>query len=288
MNPAADSAGNDTGFVVRRIVVAMDSSPHSRAALDAAAALAARLHAELEGLFVEDIDLFNLAALPFGREFNLATGAARAFDAAALAEQLARQAAEMRRAVAVAAARAHVRSSFRVARGRIAAEIVAAAAAADLLILGAAGMGLTSRFRPGRVALAAAALAPRSVLLLRSGAAIRGRPLVAYDGSPSSEKALAAAARLADATDARVRVLTAEADAKKAEALRARAESRLAALGVRAVFSDAFELTLDTMCGTVQRTDADLMVIAADNPHLQGEGRLHLLQRIVCPVLLVR
>jgi nucleotide-binding universal stress UspA family protein len=279
---------NGDGFTVRRIVVAVDSSPHARAALNAAAALAARMHAELEGLFVEDIDLHNLAALPFGREINMTTGEARPFDAKALADQMTQEVARMRRAVEEAATRVHVRHSFRVTRGRIAAEIVAAAGGADLLILGAAGLGLTQRFRPGRVALEAAAGAPRSVLLLRSGAAIRGRPLVAYDGSPSSEKALDAAARLADATDARVRVLIAEADGNKAEALRARAGDRLRGMNVQAVFSDTFELTLDTMCGTVQTTDADILVIAADNPHLQGEGSQRLLERVTCPVLLVR
>jgi nucleotide-binding universal stress UspA family protein len=285
VSPAGEQGG---GFTVRRIVVAVDSSPHAQAALDAAAALAARMHAELEGLFVEDIDLLNLAALPFGREFNMATGQARPFDAGALREQMEAEIARMRRALEAAAARLHVRHSFRVARGRIAAEIVNAAGAADLLILGAAGLGLTPRFRPGKTALAAAESAPRSGLLMRAGAAIRGRPLVAYDGSPAAQTALDAAARLADATDARVRVLIAEPDEAKADALRNRAADRLKAMGVETVFSDTFELTLDTMCGTVQRTDADVLVIAADNPHLQGEGRQRLLERVTCPVLLVR
>lgn len=280
--------GEEPGFTVRRIVVAVDSSAHAAAALEAAAALAARMHAELEALFVEDIDLINLAALPFGREIVLGTGTPRSFDTAALEEQLRREVARARRAVEEAARRARVRSTFRVARGRIAAEIVAAAGAADLLILGAAGRGPTMRFRPGRIALAAAERAPRSVLLLRRGEAIRGRPLVAYDASPSAEKALDAAARLADATHASVRVLISEPDAGKAAGLRERAAALLSARGIRAVFSDTFELTLDTMCRTVQQTDADVMVIAADNPHLQGEGRTRLLERITCPVLLVR
>jgi nucleotide-binding universal stress UspA family protein len=276
------------GFTVRRIVVAVDSSAHATAALEAAVALAARMHADMEALFVEDIDLFNLAALPFGHEITLATGSPRTFDTAALEEQLRREVSRARRAVEEAARRAQVRSSFRVARGRIAAEVMAAAGTADLLIMGTAGQGVAFRFRPGRVALAAAENAPRSVLLLREGAVIRGRPLVAYDASPSAEKALDAAARLADATRASVRVLVAEPDQEKATALRERAAARLAAAGIRAEFSDAFELTLDTMCRTVQETDADVLVIAADNPRLEGEGRLRLLQRVTCPVLLIR
>ena len=57
-------------LVIRRILVALDASRHSLAALEAAAELAARLKAELVGLFVEDIDLLRLAGLPFAREIR--------------------------------------------------------------------------------------------------------------------------------------------------------------------------------------------------------------------------
>ena len=49
---------------IARILVALDASPASVAAAAAAASLAGRLHAELEGVFVEDADLLALAAYP--------------------------------------------------------------------------------------------------------------------------------------------------------------------------------------------------------------------------------
>ena len=55
-------------MTLRRIVVGLDAGPRDRAALEAAAQLAARMQAELVGLFVEDIDLLHLAGLPFARE----------------------------------------------------------------------------------------------------------------------------------------------------------------------------------------------------------------------------
>ena len=57
-----------------RILVALDASPRSLAALSTAGALAAELDAELSGLFVEDINLQRLLALPFAREFCLLSG----------------------------------------------------------------------------------------------------------------------------------------------------------------------------------------------------------------------
>ena len=54
--------------VIRRILVAVDASTHSLAALEAASVLAEVLNAELVGIFVEDINLLRLAGLPFARE----------------------------------------------------------------------------------------------------------------------------------------------------------------------------------------------------------------------------
>ena len=61
----------------RRIVVALDASSHSHAALAAAVALAGRLQAELQGIFVEDVNLLRLAELPFAREVRFGLSAAR-------------------------------------------------------------------------------------------------------------------------------------------------------------------------------------------------------------------
>lgn len=284
---------NDTpprGFTVRRIVVAMDSSPHSRAALNAAAELAARLHAEIEGLYVEDIDLINLAGLPFGNAVDLATGRAAPFDIGALEAQLRAETARARRALEDAARRTRLVSSFRVVRGRLETEIVAAAGEADLLILGAAGLGLgpARGFKPGRMALAAAARAPRSVLLLRQGSRILGRPLVAYDGTPAADKALDAAVELARPGNYPVRLLIAEQDTEKARALEEKAAARVREAGGRFMRQQGDSAALPDMCGIVQQTDADILVIAAEDARLQGEGRSTLLERVACPVLLVR
>lgn len=278
------------GFSVRRIVVALDSSTHSRAALAAAVELAARLHAEIEGLFVEDINLVNLAGLPFGNAVDMATGRAAPFDTGALEARMKAEIARARRALEDTARRARLRATFRIARGRLESEVVAAAGEADLLIVGAAGLDLEfgGRFKPGRVALAAAASAPRSVLLLRHGSSFRGRPLVAYDGTPAADKALDAAIALARTGGYAVRLLIAESDPDKARALEAQASARFAAAGASFVRQEGDSAALTDMCRIVQETEADILVIAADDARLQGDGRTILLERVACPVLLVR
>ena len=65
---------------VRRIVVALDNSPPSQAALRAAARLALLLGAELHAHFVEDRNLKRLASLPFASEVRTADAAISQLD----------------------------------------------------------------------------------------------------------------------------------------------------------------------------------------------------------------
>ena len=69
-----------SGKLVSRILVALDSGTNAPAGLDVAVELARRLQAELQGLYVEDDDLFRIAALPFTTQVNLTTGGRQPLD----------------------------------------------------------------------------------------------------------------------------------------------------------------------------------------------------------------
>jgi len=277
-------------FTVRRITVALDSSQHARAALAAAADLAARLNAQIEALFVEDITFAHLAELNLGREFVLSSGRSQPFDPEAVEGWYRRQAAEMRQMAEALARERRVAFSFRVVRGRVEAEVITAAGGADLLVLGVAGRSEMLRRLPGSTALAAAARAPGSVLLIRAGTRLDGHAVVAYDGSPGSVRALEAAAALGGTDDTlRVSVLLLvdrEADSAR---LKAEAEAHLEALGVRpAGFRTLLNLSADAICGVLFDAGADLLIMSADNPAISGDNRGQMLATMRCPVLLVR
>lgn len=182
----------------RRILVAVDASAASLDAVAAAAALAARLGSELAGLFVEDEDLLRLAALPFG--WVRAPGGEReALDVAAAEARLRAEAAHAREELERAASVYRVACSFRVARGRVAAQVIAASEGADLVVLGAAGHGRSARGAVGQTARAAAAGAAAPVLLLARGARVGAELVAVDDGTPAGDRAVAAAQRLAPA-----------------------------------------------------------------------------------------
>lgn len=244
---------------LRRVLVALDASPQSLAALEDAVVLAARADADVRGLFVEDLDALRLA----GRAAQIVdalTAATRATDAAEMERALRSVAASAERALAQAASRGGVRWSFRVARGRVVAEILAEARAADVVCVGCSSWAGGRGVRLGRTARQLAAEAPGAVLFAR-GTPRRGlRPVLVHDGSPGAERALRLAASIARHDGRPLRALL--------------LPGSTAAARVRAAAPDADVETLpddaaETVASRVAATEDALLVVP------RPEGRAH-------------
>jgi hypothetical protein len=133
----------------RRVVVGLGAAT-ARRELEAAATLAGRIDAELVGLFVEDAELLRFAALPFAHEIGFASAQRRRLEVPALERAMRAHAADAERTLAGTAGRTALRWSFRVARGVVAVELIAAATgridpegALRLLLLGDGGSPVT-------------------------------------------------------------------------------------------------------------------------------------------------
>ncbi len=275
MTPPAERA-------LKRILVALDASRASLDALSAAVALAERLGAELGGLFVEDVNLLRLGGHPLVREMRLPSGDWGPVERGSIEADLRAMASRAREALAEAAAPRRVAWTFRVARGRVSLEVIAAAEEADLLVLGVSGHRLTRG--PGETARAAAARAPVSVLLLTRGATVGPPILAAYDGSPAGDGALDLAARLADAGAGELEVLVVARDLQTSQDLSERALLRLDRPGVPARWAGGERL--EDLLGAAP--PHALLVVGADAPLLAEGGQERLLDLARCPVLLAR
>jgi len=149
---------------IRRIIVGLEPASRSRALLEAAADLAGSLEAELIGLFVEDADLLHFAGLPFAREVGFASARSRPLDVESMERSLRAWADEARRMLASVAGRTSVRWSFRVARGSVAAELLAAASEADLVVANIEQPGGQDQAVPVRIVRAGDPAALRAAL----------------------------------------------------------------------------------------------------------------------------
>jgi nucleotide-binding universal stress UspA family protein len=181
---------------IRRILIALDASPHSEAALNEAVQLAAHFEAELQGLFVEDINLLRSADLPMAREVQSFVMPARSMNRGRLRRQLRRQAERAEQLMHTAARRAEVKYSFDVVRGRVTDTLLEAAADTDLITLGKASSDRSSRRKLGSTAREVLKNASQSVLVLREAARQDHPVMVYYDGTDTGESALKLAVAL--------------------------------------------------------------------------------------------
>jgi nucleotide-binding universal stress UspA family protein len=268
---------------IRRILVALDASPASLAALDAAAELANALSVELSGLFVEEVNLLRVAALPSTRAPGSFSGRPAPLERQGVERGIRAEARRAREALAAAAERNLLRWSFRVARGMVAPEILAATSEANLVVLGRTGW---SRSRMGSTARAVAMSAPGPALIVGSDARPGSSVLVLYDGSESSERAIALAADLARKRGVTV-VIPAKAS-QDARSLIARAERRLAERGMPASLVELPSGDASTLARVANHEDAGLLLVPRDAPAGEDAALAGLVEEIECPVLLVR
>jgi nucleotide-binding universal stress UspA family protein len=275
-------------LVIRRIMVAVDTSMHSLAALEAASELADALKAELVGVFVEDINLLHLAGLPFAREVRYLSRRDQPLHSVDMERELRVQAAQVRQALASVAARRQLRWSFRVVRGRVAAELLTAAQEADLLALGRASGTSRRRVQLGATARIVVAQAPHAVLLLQHGHAVCQPLQVVYDGSTGTSRALATAVQLAPAVGGQLTVILLADAPETVQRLREEAGERLQGQEVQVRYRQLISPTADALAHAVRMAGGGTLVISAQNPLLAGDGLYTVLEAVDCSALLVR
>jgi hypothetical protein len=221
----------------RRVLVALDASRASRDTLEASARLAARLSSELAALFVEDVNLLRMAALPFARVVGPGCTVSEV-DVATVERSLRGAAAEAQASLEAIARRHVLQFSFRVVRDLVVPAVMGSAGAGDLVVV---------EQRSARTALDAVLAGPRaSILLLGSEPPDRGTLVALYEADAGWERGVRVAARLAAATGRSLAIAPPE------EAEAAEFETRLSALLGG----------LDVSCGAL-RTPRSLEEIAA-------------------------
>ena len=280
----------ESRFTLRRILVALDASTHSLAALEAAADLASAMQAEMEGLFVEDINLIRLASLPCTHEVRH-TASLASLDLEQMERALKAQAAEARQALETAARRARVQWSFRVARGRVAHEVLAAAAAADLVTLGKLGRTRSRQARLGSTALRVLAGARAALLLVEhrrvGGYRLRG-VLVVYDGTEGAGRALDAAVSLAKASGFSLTVLLLAEDSYSVQELQLAVARSIEGRSIEIRWRVLGLVEGHSLLRVIQSDDAALLVLSLSSPRLPEAAVAKLLGHISNPVLLIR
>ena len=275
-----------------RILVALDATEDSLASLDMATRLAAKLRAELEGLFVEDINLLRMASLSCTRVVSVTTTSGRGLDLPSMERELRRQGRVARDMLAMNAERFSVRWSFRTARGAMASEILAAAADADIVIISKSDRAYPQRLKLGNTARMLSAQSPSAVLIahhrfIAAEYSPPGAILVAYDDTATSDRALRLAARIAMSERHPITVLIPESK-RAAPRLQITAEAILAAFGLQPRIRFVSRHDCARLAEIVHAEHGELFVLGCDSPLLRGKSTDTVVESLEIPVLLIR
>lgn len=272
---------------IRRILVALDASPHSLAALEAAVELAEKLGAELQGLFIEDINLLRLAQLPVARELRYPRTITHKLDAAQMEAQLRGQAAQARRYLEELASSHQVAYSFSVVRGVVDTALLQAALDSDLLVLGRVSYSLVRTPRLGSTAQTAVTQTKRSVLLMHPRADLSGPPLLIYDGSPAGERALSLALRLVP-QNGRLSILIYTPNDQDVQQMIEQITLQTEARGVEAAYRRLHRFHPGELAELVRDSGSSLLILSDAYDHFSASALNQFMEKLVCPVLLVR
>jgi nucleotide-binding universal stress UspA family protein len=276
----------DEEKTVRRILLAIDASPHSLAALNAAAELSAQLDAELVGLFVEDINLLRLADLSFARQVGFHSASAREFSRQQIEQELRAQANRAKRALAIASQKARLRSNFRVVRGVISNELLQAAMDADLVILGKASW--SRRRSLGSTARTIIARSPCQTLIIQQGTRLGMVMGVLYDGSDISKVALETAEGLLKRRIGFLTVLILAEDIEKARFLQKEVTSWLKEHGLTSGFRWLFTTAVGNLAGVLKSEKIGALIVPVGMESVSQEEISELLNEVDIPVFLIR
>jgi len=183
---------------VERILVSLDSSKHSFAALHAAIELAHHYDAELKGVFVEDITLLSLAEMPFRQEVGEYSAIVREISTDGMTRGIFVQSRWVIRTFRKLINQTDLSGDIAILRGKVSETIGRESEQCDLLILGKSGTNPFLRRRLGTTTKAMIRRQRKPLLLVEEDNRLGYPMIVLYDDSPLGWIALETARDLLD------------------------------------------------------------------------------------------
>lgn len=270
---------------IRRILIALDASPASQAALELAADLAVRHKAELVGIYVEDENLLRSAGISFTEEVGEFSAISRNVDSQQVEHELKAHARRVEGMLSAIAARTNLRWTFRSVRGLISGELLAAAEGTDLIILGKKGWSEGKHF--GSTARELAALSPVQSLILQHRVRPETPVLVIFDGSEAGHKALSAARRVCS-PGSTLTVLVPAADEGTARKIYSGLAPWIEAQDFQVRFRWVDDLEGKRISNIALISGCDIVILAAQSEHFHPREIVSIVEDADCAVLLVR
>lgn len=287
--------------MIKSILVALDDSPSSKAALDVASEIARLCGSKLKGLYVEDVlrllewqpaELISAVIttspnIPHGRPTT---------EQVEIEKEFLAEGNRLKDLFKDTLDKFSLEGEFEVLRGKVDDLIIEYAKTVDLVVIGRRGKTYPETSKePGPTTENLLRHSTRPVIVVPPEGKLNNHMLIAYDGSKSSQRALAAGAMLAAFLNSDVRVVSVGDDIDKAEIPLKEAEKFISSYKIPAKFIVAFgsRKPWEAIMDHVKNHSTGLIVLGAfgDQRLLElifGSTTREVLMRATCPVLLAK
>lgn len=272
-------------ILIREILVALDTSVHSRAALEAAATLARTLEATIRGLFVEDDDWYRISRLPQVSEISDLTGNIQPFAEQKLDEQIRILENRIRRDLQRISRLNKVKHSWKTTRGIVEEKVLEAAEKADLITIGIKGHSYYKQL--GKTAGRIIEKSKKPVLLLREGLKLGDTIVTVFDASGDSVKSIRFALELAKKTENGLFVMIVGNNEEDVDEREETLNEFLQKSGYTAKIQILKQSNIWEFMHTVNRNNAGLLILPRNQPFMRNRSIDLLLNNIGCPILLM-
>jgi nucleotide-binding universal stress UspA family protein len=288
------SGETEKGVAMKRILVALDGSPPAHTALGQAAEWAARLGAELTGIFVEDEWRFVYYPTAASFEGGMSTPVPLPQDELEEENDKVKAEGDVIRTTFEQATKDKVPNATMVTvRGNVNEILIAEARAADLVVMGKRGRNDppdSKKAGPTTEAIIHDALRP--VLVVPEHGNTDGGALFAYDGSAGVQRVVVPGTILAKAKGQGATVITVGDDEAKANTLQGLIRKYLQAHGIDGVYQVVRGKPALQIVEAAQANNSGMIVMGAfgHGPIRQlvfGSATLSVLEHTPCPVLLM-
>jgi nucleotide-binding universal stress UspA family protein len=270
-----------------KILVALDSSQHSRAALELAAIIAKQMEANLQGLFVHDAQWLRVSRLPTAFEVNERTGEVTPIAQDSIEKQIKLLEQKIKEHFELISEQNKLKHTWTSVQGAVRDKVLEAARDADLITIGKIGRSFYKSGKLGSTAKAVIQETDKPVLILQEGFRFTNKIITVYDGTDACLSSVKLAALLAEKNNNKLLVIDLTHGTSEASEI----ENKLVQL-LNDPLQDFDILTLkDPNIGKflfwLSRLNGGLLVIPKTERFIKNSNIERILEAINSPVLLM-
>lgn len=274
-------------ILIREILVALDSSSHSQAALEAAAALARTMEANIHGLFVEDDNWHRISKLPSVAEVNELTGDIKPLAEQKIDKQIKILENRIQKQLQLISRLNEIKHSWKTARGSVEKEVLEAARETDLITIGMKGHSYSKSKQLGRTAKNIIEKSKKPVLILQEGLRLGDTIITVFDASRESRQIIRFALNIAEKNESELFVMIIGDNQNDVQERYSEIKKYLIDASVKADVKFLRQSNIWEFMYAVNNHNGGLLILPRDQPFMKNRSLDLLLNHIGCPVLLM-